>query len=84
MRRWPQQQHWRGNSIILPTCSTGFNNRSIGKATESTTLHTATALVVNLPVKVKARTSNGYVQNVTRCPLKHNKICKICFKNSKS
>jgi hypothetical protein len=57
MRRWPQQQHWRGNSIILPTCSTGFNNRSIGKATESTTLHTATALVVNLPVKVKARTS---------------------------
>jgi hypothetical protein len=55
-----------------------------GNSSKATTLHTATALVVNLPVKVKARTSNGYVQNVTRCPLKHNKICKICFKNSKS
>jgi hypothetical protein len=60
--------------------SNGHNNRSVGKATATTTLHTATALVVNSPVKVKARTSNVYVQNVTRCHINTIKFVKFVLK----
>jgi hypothetical protein len=59
---WPQQQrHWRGNSAFTAN-SNATTNAASAQQRLSTALPTATALVV----KVKARTSNVYVQNVTR------------------
>ncbi len=68
-----------GSNSAIAANSNATTTAALAQQQPSTALHTATALVVNSPVKVKARTSNVYVQNVTRCHINITKFVKFVF-----